>query len=216
MTEIQKLKQELVKVCAEIYKQNLVILGEGNISIRIPEKNEMIITPAGNDYTDLQPDKMVHMELDDTVFENQSKPSSEFRMHRSIYLKRPKAQCIIHTHSPFASTLAVLHQNLPVIVEEMAIFLGGSVTCTNYCPAGSEELPIKILRTMKEQNAVIIANHGVVVVGKTYDYCIKIAVIVEKMAQIYLGALKVGKVKIIPLESQTAFIKIFYEKYSTI
>ena len=69
---------------------------------------------------------------------------------------------------------------------------------------------------MKEQNAVIIANHGVVVVGKTYDYCIRIAVLIEKMAQIYLAALKVGKVKTIPVECQKLFTKVFKEKYSTI
>ncbi len=216
MTEIHKLKQELVKICTEIYKQNLVILGEGNISVRVTGKNEMIITPAGNDYTALQPSKMVHMGLDDNVFDNKSKPSSEFRMHRSIYLQRPRVQCIIHTHSPFASTLAILHHNLPVIIEEMAIFLGGSVACTNYCPAGSEELPEEILRTMKKQNAAIIANHGVIVVGKTYDYCIKIAQLVEKMAQIYLGAMKIGEVKTITAKNQAPFIKAFNEKYSTL
>lgn len=216
MNTIQKLKQELAKVCDEIYKQNLVELGEGNISIRVPEKNEMIITPAGNDYNNLQPSNMVHMGLDDSVFENQSKPSSEFRMHRSIYLQRPKVQCIIHTHSPFVSTLAILHYDLPVILEEMAIFLGGSVVCTNYCPAGSEELPKEILRTMKEQNATIIANHGVVVVGKTNDYCIRIAVIVEKMAQIYLRAMKIDEIKTISAENQAPFIKIFNEMHSTL
>jgi len=216
MTENLKLKQELIKICQEIYKQNLVILGEGNISIRVPDKKEMVITPAGNDYTALQPSKMVHVGLDDTVLDKHSKPSSEYRLHRSIYLQRPKVQCIIHTHSPFASTLAVLHQSLPVIIEEMAIFLGGSVLCTNYCPAGSEKLPKEILRTMKEQNAAIIANHGVVVVGKTYDYCIRIAVLIEKMAQIYLAALKIGKVNTIPVKNQLSFIKVFSEKYSTI
>ncbi len=216
MTEIHKLKQELVKICKEIYKQNLVILGEGNISIRVPEKNEMIITPAGNDYTDLKTNNMVHMGLDDTVFKNQSRPSSEFRMHRSIYLQRPIVKCIIHTHSQFASTLGILHYDLPVIIEEMVIFLGGSVGCTNYCLAGSEDLSNEILRTMKKQNSVIIANHGVVVVGSSYDYCIKIAIIIEKMAKIYIGALKIGEVKTILKENQIPFLKIFNEKYSTL
>jgi L-ribulose-5-phosphate 4-epimerase len=212
---IPELKGNLTQICKEIFKQNLVKLGEGNVSIRIPNRNEMIITPAGNNYLNLQSDKMVHLGLDGTSYDKSLEPSSEFRMHLALYQQRPEAQCIIHTHSPYASTLAVLHKSIPVIIDEMSLFLGGGVSCTEYYPAGTDSLANEILKVMSKQNAVIIANHGVVIVGKTSEYCIKAAVIIEKMAQIYLNALKIGKVQTIPIKYQIAFIKIFQEKYAT-
>jgi len=215
VADIKGLRDYLVEICRDIFNQNLVKLGEGNISIRVPNKNEMVITPAGNDYLNLKSEKMVHMRIDGLILDKDSEPSSEFRLHKAIYRERPKVQCIIHTHSPFASMLAILHKSIPVIIDEMSILFGGEVPCTNYYPAGSEEIANEVLKVMNKQNAVIIANHGVVIVGKTSEYCIKAAVIIEKMSRIYLGALKIDAVKPIPDEHQISFTKIFQEKYST-
>lgn len=214
MITTDKIKSLIINICNTLYAEGLVKNGEGNVSIRVPKKEEFIITPAGNDYTNLEQRNMVHMSFSDKIF-SKSRPSSEFRLHSTIYKARPNVQCIIHTHSPYASSLSILHKSIPVIIEEMAILLGGNVPCTKYSPAGTDALAKEILSVMKDKNAVIIANHGVVIVGKNPDYCIKAAIIIEKMAQIYLNALKIGDIQIIPSESQKIFIQKFREKYST-
>jgi ribulose-5-phosphate 4-epimerase/fuculose-1-phosphate aldolase len=215
MNEILELKIQLSKACEDIFESDLVELAEGNVSIRVSGKNEMIITPSGNDYSNPRPINMVHMGFDGTNFDKLNAPSSEFFMHRIMYQKRKDASCILHTHSPFAATLAVTHQDLPVIIEEMAVQLGGGVKCTNFASAGTEDLPLAALEAMGEQNAVILANHGTLVVGRDLQYCVKAAVIIEKMAKIYTHAQLIGDVHIIPEEKQKKFIRIFKEKYST-
>ena len=137
-------------------------------------------------------------------------------MHCSIYKARPKVQCIIHTHSPYATALSVLHQNIPVIIEEMVIFLGGEIQCTDYTQTGTTALGDEAVKKMGMRNAVLIANHGVIVVGKTPEYCIRIAILVEKMAQIFLEATKAGDVITLPKESIVKLASIFNEKYSTL
>ncbi|MHA1212552.1 MAG: class II aldolase/adducin family protein [Candidatus Heimdallarchaeota archaeon] len=216
MTGVKLLKEELVEICQSIYDNNLVEHGEGNISLRIPGKSEMAITPSGNDYTNLLAENMVHMTFDGRVIDEHLDPSSEHLLHRRIYLSRPKANCVIHTHSPYASALAVLQRDLPVIIEEMALFLGGGVKCTNFAPVGTEMLAKNALKSMSKQNAVLLANHGVVVVGRSSEYCIKAAVIIEKMAQIFIQAETIGKANIIYHENYNKFVQQFQEKFSTI
>ena len=187
MNEILELKNQLAKACKEIFEtHDLVEHAEGNVSIRVPGKEEMIITPSGNDYSNPLPIHMVHMDFNGKNFDDLLKPSSEFFMHRTIYQKRPNVKCILHTHSPFAATLAVTHQNLPVIIEEMLVQLGGPVNCSNFASAGTEDLPLAALEAMGDQNAVILANHGTLVLVRDLAYCIKAAVIIEKMAKIIL------------------------------
>jgi len=216
MGEIQQKKKELVEICRLVYKHELVKLGEGNISLRVSDKNEMIITPTENDYENLKIEDMVHIGFNGENFDAPKSPTSEYILHRNIYQERQKVNCILHTHSPYSSILAVLHHDLPVLFEEMTLFLGGGVKCSEYAPAGTEQLPVNALKAMKKQNAVILANHGVLVVGRSSEYCVKAAVIIEKMAKIYVYAKKIGEVKIISKENQEKFIKIFNEKYSTI
>ena len=97
----------------------------------------------------------------------------------------------------------------------MAILLGGKVKCSEYAQAGTEDLPKAAIETMRNSNAVILANHGLLVVGRTSEYCVKATIIIEKMANIFLEAKKSGTVKVINEKSLKKFIKTFKEKYST-
>ena len=214
--EIDQLKSLLASSCQTIYRESLVKHGEGNVSLRVKDKNELIITPTGNNYSNPEPKNMVHMNFNGETIEEGLKPSSEFFMHSIIYQNRPNVKCILHTHSPFAASLAVSHKDLPVIIEEMALFLGGGVSCTEFASAGTDKVPIEALKAMKDQNAVLISNHGVLVVGKTPDYCIKTAVIIEKMAKIYINACFLGAPHVIPDEKIGHLREIFRERYSTV
>ncbi|UYP46900.1 L-fuculose phosphate aldolase [Candidatus Lokiarchaeum ossiferum] len=214
--EISQLKVSLASICKKIYLESLVKHGEGNVSLRVKDTNELIITPTGNNYSKPEPENMVHMKFDGEKIDVGLKPSSEFLMHSIIYQNRPKVKCILHTHSPFAASLAVSHKDLPVIIEEMALFLGGGVPCTEFASAGTDKVPIESLNAMKDQNAVLISNHGVLVVGSTSDYCIKTAVIIEKMAKIYINACLIGEPHVIPDEKIFHLKEIFRKRYSTV
>lgn len=216
MDKITELKQQLADSCKIVFQEGLVKHGEGNVSIRVSSENELIITPTGNNYSNPEPFDMVHMDFNGRRMDGKSKPSSEYFMHRAIYHNRPKVKCILHTHSPFAASLAVSHKAIPLIIEEMALFLGGAVNCAAFASAGSEALPHEALKAMGDQNAVLLANHGVLVLGKTLDYCIKTAVIIEKMAQIYINSCIVGNTQVLPDEKVEQFKNIFRERYSTI
>ena len=114
------------------------------------------------------------------------RPSSELPLHLEIYKNFPEARAIVHTHSVYASALAVAHKDLPPVTEELAQVVGGAVRCTDYTIAGTKELGLQAVKAMEGgRNAALLANHGTVCWGRDLKEALSTAQIVEKAAKIY-------------------------------
>lgn len=213
---ISEMKNQICWASKEIYQRGLVNVGEGNISLRVKNRNEMIITPSGNNYLNPLPTNMVHITFEGKVITEGEKPSTEYNLHRIIYEQRPRVNCVIHTHSTYSSILAVQRKALPMIFEEMMVFLGGGVPCSEYALTGTEQLGKNALKAMGKQNAVILANHGSITVGRSVKHCVFGAQLVEKMAKIYVKSISMGEVFEIPEENLSNLMNRFQEEFSTI
>ena len=111
----------------------------GNLSVRAEQRQGFLITPTGMDYDSLDADDIVFMHLDGTA-EGRRKPSSEWRFHRDLYRHRPDAAAILHAHSPFATSLACVHREIPPFHYMIARFGGDSLRCARYATFGTQEL----------------------------------------------------------------------------
>ena len=209
------LKDAVVMAAKEIYKRGLVQDGEGNVSIRIPGKDEMLITPTADVYMQLTKQDIIHIKFDGTVISGKREPSSEYRLHVAIYKDRKNASCVIHTHSPYAMALAISRKEIPVIIEEMIPLIGGNIRVAEFASAGSEEIGKNAVKAMKNRNAVLLANHGSVVCARNILYGIKTAELVEKMAKIYYMATQIGNVHEIEERYRERFVKMFEYYFST-
>ena len=212
---IDLLKEELVKGSRTIFQKNLVQRGEGNVSVRIPETDEFLVTPTFNDYANMTTDDVVHMNFAGEQIGGIKTASSEYKLHIAIYKARPRVHAVIHTHSTYATMLAVARKHLPIILEEMVVWVGGEVRCADFGEANTEEIGTQAVKILGETNAILIANHGVLVCGRTIDHAIKTAELVEKMAFIYKGASDYGKAYEITEKSFAHFKKKFDDYYST-
>jgi L-ribulose-5-phosphate 4-epimerase len=204
-----QLRMEVVKGAKSIFVKGLVEAGEGNVSIRNGRKEELFITPSFNQYESLKKEEIVHLNFEGTPLSAGKLPSTEAKMHIAIYKSRPKVQSVIHTHSPFATTLSIVRKSIPVIMEEMYIFLGGSVDVSEFGEAHTLEIGDVALKALDIKNAALLANHGVIVCGKSIDHTVKFAELVEKLAKMYWGALQIGKPNIISEEHLDRFRKLF-------
>ena len=213
---ISEMNNQICWASKEIYQRDLVNVGEGNISIRVKDKEEMVITPSMNNYLEPLPEDMVHITFEGKVLSPTSNPSSEFFLHKYFYKQRPKANCVIHTHSTYASILAVQRKALPMIFEEMAVFLGGGVPCSEYAQTGTEQLGKNALEAMGKQNAAILTNHGLIIIGRSVKHCVFGAQLVEKMSKIYVNSISMGEVYKIPEENLSNLLDRFQEEFSTI
>ena len=204
-----QLRIEVVKGAKAIFAKGLVEAGEGNVSIRNGKKEELFITPSFNQYDTLKRDEIVHLNFEGTPLSVGKLPSTEAKMHIAIYKSRPKVQAVIHTHSPFATMLSIVRKRIPIIMEEMYIFLGGSVDVSEFGEAHTIEIGEVALKALGIKNAALLANHGVIVCGKSLDHAIKFAELVEKLAKVHWGALQIGEPNIISMDHLERFQKLF-------
>lgn len=209
LTKEEKLRMEVIEGAKAIFAKGLVETGEGNVSIRNGRKEELFITPSFNQYSTLKANEIVHLNFDGTSLSAGKLPSTEAKMHIAIYQSRPKVQSVIHTHSTFASMFSTIRKGIPIIMEEMYIFLGGAIDISEFGEAHTEEIGQEALNALGTKNAALLANHGVIVCGKSVDHAVKFAELVEKLAKIYWGALQIGDPKTFSLENLGKFEKLY-------
>ncbi len=193
------IRKKIVEVCKLLLERGHNIGSSGNVSHRGVEEGTLLLTPSQVPYETMTPEDIVLVSLEDgSVLEGKRNPSSEAKFHAYIYKARKrKVNAIIHTHSVYSTTMAILHLDLPHVIEEIVPVVGlsteAAVKVASYGRAGSEELANNIVEALgKTANATFVANHGVVAIGKTLDTAVKILEYVERASRMYLMARSVG------------------------
>lgn len=211
MSEYQAYKQEVVNTCHTLLERGYLKATEGNISARISGQNTFAITPSNYDYAKMQVDDICILDFDMQSLEGEMKPSIESGMHAAVYQNRADVHCIIHTHQPYASALALIKMPIPALFDEQVRFLGRSVDIIPYAPSGTGFLKNAVKAKVKNNNnAFVLQNHGVLVFGVTMEQAIHNMALLEKCALTYLLALMTEKkVSKIPLPiREIAFAKL--------
>jgi L-ribulose-5-phosphate 4-epimerase len=214
---LNNLRKDLVQASKAIITKKLVEIGEGNISARIPGKNEFLITPSYNNYENMELKDAVRMQFDGIILEVSEghKPSNEWRLHAAIYRDRSSANYVIHTHSPYATMMAIMQRNIPVILEEMALFLGGEIQVAEIGRANTFDVAEKALIALGKNNGALLANHGPVICARSIEKAVKYAELIEKMSFLYYGTSILNAVNIIEPEEVAFFRRYFEEEHST-
>ncbi|WP_425807244.1 class II aldolase/adducin family protein [Desulfitobacterium sp. Sab5] len=205
------LKTKIIQIGREIINTGLVAGTWGNISAWDDSKDGFWITPSAMDYLSLQEEDLVLMNLQGDILEGARKPSSEEQLHRVIYKRRKDIKGIVHTHSIFATAHAVARVSLPGLVEDFAMIVGERVNVADYYLAGTEELAEASAQALENNNAVFLANHGLVGVGRSVEEALKVCQIVEKSAQIHIMSRMLGN----PFPLSDESLDILRSKYLT-
>jgi L-fuculose-phosphate aldolase len=172
-------------------RENLVKGTGGNISVYSREKNLMAISPGSKDYETIGPEDVMVTDLEGNVVEGRCKPSSEWRMHAIFYKERKDINSVVHTHSINAAALSCLRLDLPPIYY-LTVSAGSIVRCAPYALTGTAELAKSALETMKDNYAVLLANHGVLTAADNLNFAYYIAEQVEYAAELYLKSRAIG------------------------
>ena len=199
MPEYQIYKQQVVDTCHTLLERGYLKATEGNISARTSSaqasgQNRFAITPSNYDYAKMQVDDICILNFDMQPMEGGMKPSIESGMHAAVYQNRADVHCIIHTHQPYASALALINMPIPALFDEQVRFLGRSVDIIPYAPSGTGFLKNAVRAKVKNNNnAFILQNHGVLVFGVTMEQAIHNMALLEKCALTYLLAIMTEK-----------------------
>ena len=162
----------------------------GNLSVRRGDR--FAVTPTGVPYDQIDAPSVPVVSLDGTRVAGEDAPSSETPMHSAVY-REFEPGAIVHTHSPWASTLAILHEPIPP-VHYMLALAGTTVPVADYATYGTAELAANAVAAMEDADAdaCLLANHGLLVTGDDLDAALETAVNVEYTARIYCQAKAFG------------------------
>ncbi len=157
---------DLLWVAQESLRTNLVHGTAGNFSARLPDGN-VVLTPSSLAYETMTLDDLVVTDLDGNVLEGERHPTTEKALHLSCLKKYDDIHAVIHCHAKFCTMFAITHQPIPCVIEEVDVFVGGDVPVANYEFTGSQELADEVSKWVGDRAAVLMANHGLLTVGKS-------------------------------------------------
>ena len=169
----------------------------GNVSART--RDGMLITPSGCSAETLREAALVPMSLHGSVGD-EATPSSEWSMHAAIYAAHPAAGWIVHTHADACTALACLNESLPCFHYMVTRFGGGDVRCAPYVTFGTPALADAATTALERRTACLLANHGMIVHGRSADDALTGAVLLETLCRQYLLARAAGAVRLLTVE----------------
>jgi L-fuculose-phosphate aldolase len=183
----------IVEAGMELERLGILDLTAGNISVRVG-RDEIAITPSGIHYGATASDDIVICRLSDgSVVEGSRKPSSELPLHRAVYVARPETGAVVHTHSPYATTLAVLRRPIPAVHYVISRLGTCEVPVVDYATYGSRELAENAFAGLAgTTKALLLANHGTLALGDDLAEACLNARVLEILAATYWRALAVG------------------------
>ena len=202
------LREQLLAISRKLCELGLNRGTSGNASVR--DGTGFLVTPTGMAVEEMTPRDMVWMGIDGKV-QGERQPSSEWRFHRDILQARPEVGAVIHTHAMFATTLACLHREIPPFHYMIAVAGGDTIRCAPYALFGSQALSDAALSALQDRKACLLANHGMIAVGRDLDQALSVAVEVETLCEQYWRALQVGEPKLLSAEQMTEVMEQFKE-----
>lgn len=206
---IAALRAEIAALGRTLEAAGLLELTAGNISSR--DGDLLAITPSGIPYAAVGAEDVVVCRVaDGGVVEGSRKPSSELPLHRAIYTARPDCGAIVHTHSPYATTFAVLREEIPAVHYSIARLRTPRVPVVDYATYGSEALAALAFSALAGgSQAALLANHGAVALGADLAESARNAQVLETLAATFWRARAIGTPHVLP----AAEIRLVQERY---
>ncbi len=167
------LRQRLVKLAHRAYFLGLVPGISGNLSVRVPGREQIVIKATGLSMGDITVEDTLLLDFAGNVLEQSTRrPSKERYFHLAIYRQRPDAGAVAHLHPPHVLAFAAAHQLPPLLTGASRTFLGGKIALVPPAPSGSRELADLVGQAFADPKimAAILAEHGTITIGRDlYD-----------------------------------------------
>lgn len=185
---VLRLRKSLAEFSRRSYNRGLVSGAGGNISARIPDSDQVLITPTGVSLADVDPEVNLLVRLDGTILENPFglRPSKETGFHLVVYQLRPDVGAVSHVHPPYATAYSIKEKPLPLVTVNSRIILQ-EVPCIDCAPPGSKDLCDFVeggIRRYPTAKALLMKEHGILALGPDLTTAYYIADLVEDTAKI--------------------------------
>jgi len=187
-----KLREEIIAQARWMNASGLNQGTSGNISARHGDR--MLITPSATPYDAMEPEMIAAMPIDGEYgsWDGPLKPSTEWRFHLDIMKAKPEVGAVVHTHSTYATVLAIAGKSIPACHYMIAAFGGMEIRCAPYATFGTKELSVHAIKALEGRTGCLLANHGMIATGATLAKAMWLAVELETIAKQYYMSLLIG------------------------
>ncbi len=170
MTE-DALRDRIVAVARSLFERGLTHGSTGNVSARLAD-GRWLVTPTGSSFGTLEPDRISLLDEAGALLAGDP-PSKEATLHRAMYRERPRAGAVVHLHSTHSVAVSVLadvdpRDVLPPLTAYYVMRVG-TLPLVPYFPPGDPALADAVAGHAGRHHAVLLANHGPVVAGRTLE-----------------------------------------------
>lgn len=182
---MEEIRNEIVTFGVRMLRSGLTRGTGGNLSVIDRTSGLLAISPSGIPYDELESEDIPVLDLSGNVVEGGNRPSSEKDLHLEIYRRRDDVGAVVHTHSTFATTVACLGWEIPA-VHYLVGYAGKKVPIAPYETFGTPALARAVADVLgTEFNAALLANHGMVSVGRDLPAAFNVAEEIEFVAELY-------------------------------
>lgn len=190
-------RKQIIEACLALEAAGLNQGTSGNVSVR-DGGDSILVTPSGTPYRGMTPGDIVRVNLASGDVIGNGQPSSELPLHLGIHRARPDATAVIHTHSLHATAVACLRRDIPAFHYLVGLFGGNDIRCAKYATFGTAQLSDNVIASLAGRRAALMANHGLIVVGRDLEQALALVQEAETLARAFLATLAAGGPHILP------------------
>ncbi|QNP69656.1 class II aldolase/adducin family protein [Streptomyces roseirectus] len=198
----EEARRAVAEASRRLADEGLLIGTAGNVSVRVGDA--VAVTATGAVLAGITPDEVTVVGPDGRILAGDLAPTSELELHLGVY-RSSGAGAVVHTHSPRATALSLVLDELPCVHYQM-LLLGGAVRVAPFAVFGSPELAAHVLAALEGRSAALMANHGAVAHGSTLDKAVENALLLEWACDVYARAAALGTPRALDEEQQLAVI----------
>jgi 3-dehydro-4-phosphotetronate decarboxylase len=186
MTET-KLRDRIVTLARSIYDRSLTFGSSGNISVRV--EDGWLMTPTGSSMGELDPARLSKLGPDGTHLSG-DKPTKENFLHAAMYEQRQDCEAVVHLHSTHSVAVSCLDgidpANVMPPITAYYVMRIGRLPLVPYFAPGDLDLAKAVREMASDHHAVLLANHGPVVAGKSLEDAVYATEELEETAKLFL------------------------------
>ena len=161
----EQLRREVLDVCRRLYERGLVAGTDGNVSVRL-SADRILATPTAMSKGFLAADDLVVCDLQGRQVSGKRRLTTEIKIHLAVYTQRQDVCAVVHAHPPHATAFAVARRPLEERLMPEAYIAVGKVALTEYGTPSTPELEASIRPAVQDHDAILLANHGAVTLGR--------------------------------------------------
>ena len=203
------LKHKVALACNILAKEGLTDF-LGHVSCKTVDDDSILVSPTSKNLANVRDEDILRISLKGKLSESNGKPPSELPIHTSIYKSRPDVGAVIHAHPKFATLFSITGERVVPVCHLGAPFIDGVPLFEEYGLVDNVISADKLARNLGNKRAILLKNHGAVVVGRTIEEACILTIWLEKNCELLFMSKVTGRINAIPLENSSRSLVAHY------